>query len=199
MTEDPTKELVDHASRGDGNAIEDLTVRYLDDVRAYLAHHAGQLVRAKESISDLAQSVCREVLERIREERVQYQGEAAFKAWLLQAALHKLQNRHRYYAAGRREAAREANLSDGDQAADAFLRTLRSPSGEAILREELDRGRQAFAALPDPYREIIILIKVHQLSHRDAASKLGITEAHSRVLLSRALARLATVLQVEGE
>ena len=58
----------------------------------------------------------------------------------------------------------------------------------------MERFEQAFAALPENYRRVVEMHHVEGLSHADIAERLGIQEPHSRVLLSRALARLATVL-----
>jgi len=44
-------------------------------------------------------------------------------------------------------------------------------------------------------REVIVLVKLSGLSHAEAARRLGRTEGSTRVLLSRALARLATRLE----
>ena len=62
-----------------------------------------------------------------------------------------------------------------------------------MLREEVERLRAALSKLPENYRQVIHLAHVDGLSHREIAERLGISEANSRVLLSRALARLATL------
>ena len=56
------------------------------------------------------------------------------------------------------------------------------------------RFERAFAELPEKYRGVLELHHVEGLAHAQIAERLGITEPHSRVLLSRALARLASVL-----
>jgi len=60
---DELESLVHSASRGDGIAIDELLHRYLPGLRAFVRLRASPAVRAKESASDIAQSVCREVLE----------------------------------------------------------------------------------------------------------------------------------------
>ena len=180
------RQTVTDAGRGDRAAVEELLARFLPGVERHLARHAGGLIRAKESASDLAQSVCREVLERLADERLEYQGEAAFKQWLYQAALHKLQNRGRHYRADKRDAGREA-VTPLEELAQAPT----TASMHAIRNEESEQVRDAMARLPDRDRRIIELVHFEQKSHQEAAAELGITDAHSRVLLARALARLA--------
>ncbi len=194
-----TRELVTDASRGDAHAIEELLARFLPDLRRHLERNAGALVAAKESSSDLAQSVCREVLERLGSERLEYRGEAEFKQWLYNAATFKIRARHRFYLAAARDAGREVAISrpaDSDSSASDRFEELSSqgtPSQAVAMQEEIERLRQALAKLPENYRQVIQCAYVDGLSHKEIAGTLGISEANSRVLLSRALARLASL------
>ncbi|MCE9594554.1 MAG: RNA polymerase sigma factor [Planctomycetes bacterium] len=185
-----SEQLVYAATTGDSGAIEALLERYLPDIRAYVARNAGEMVRAKESAADLAQSVCREVLESLKAGRLAYRGEAEFKQWLYRAAVMKMMNRRRFYTADRRdvraeEAALDASAFPNEPAVSA------TPSRAAAWQEELVLFEEAFAKLPENYRDILALHHVEQLSHAEIATRLGISEANSRMLLSRALARLA--------
>lgn len=194
---DPLRDAFDQATSGDPVALEDMLVQLLPGLRSYLARHAGQLVAQKETPDDLAQSVCREVLERMGNEKIEYRGDAQFRQWLYQAALHKLQNRHRFYRAERRDAGREA-APGGDASGsqwDALFANLSTPSGKAMRSEDMDRLQRALLQLSEPQREIIRLARLEGLSHGELASRLGVTESHSRVLLARAMARLARLAQ----
>ena len=201
MTEDLSS-LVDDASRGDDRAVESLLAHYLPDIERFLRGRAPAQVLAKESGADLAQSVCREVLERLVDERFEYRGEAEFRRWLYNAAELKLKNRFRFYGRDRRAANREVgplSTSGGPAAGEALYRTLFTPSQHAIRREELERFEEAFAGLSDDEREVIRLFHMEGLSHREIADRRGIQEGHSRTLLSRALARLAKLAHRPGE
>ncbi|MFO1078119.1 MAG: sigma-70 family RNA polymerase sigma factor [Planctomycetota bacterium] len=197
----PLRYAFEQASTGDPKALEELLVQLLPGLRAYLGRHAGQLVGQKETPEDLAQSVCREVLERICTQRIEYQGEAQFRQWLYQAALHKLQNRHRYYRADRRDAAREVGPDPdvGESQWQALFASLSTPSGQAMRGEDLARLQRALGLLTEPQREIIRLARLEGLPHGELAQRLGVTESHSRVLLARAMARLARLAQVDPE
>ena len=104
---DPNRTRVENASRGDVTAIEALLEHHLPGLRNFVRRRAPGVVAARESSSDLVQSVCREVLEHLADERLEYRGEAEFKKWLYQAALNKLQNRRRYHLAEKRDPGRE--------------------------------------------------------------------------------------------
>lgn len=199
MTDD-LKALVDDASRGDVGAVESLLTQYLPDIERFLRGRAPAQVLAKESGADLAQSVCREVLERLADERFEYRGEPEFRAWLYNAAELKLKNRYRFYHRDRRAPDREvrrAPTSSREGEAESLFRTLFTPSQEAIRKEELARFEAALSALTDDEREVIRWFHMEGLSHADIARRRGIQEGHSRTLLSRALARLARLATEE--
>jgi DNA-directed RNA polymerase specialized sigma24 family protein len=101
---DATRQLVQHATQGDRPAIDQLLERYLPGLRAFIRMRAGPMIRRRESESDLAQSVCREVLEHL--DQFQYGDEVGFKRWLYTTALRKIL--HRYESGTRRSATRSA-------------------------------------------------------------------------------------------
>jgi RNA polymerase sigma-70 factor (ECF subfamily) len=189
--------LIESTCRGDARAMEQLVERHLPGLRRYIERNAGKLVSAKESHSDLVQSVCRELFVQLGREGFQYQGEAQFKRWLYRAALRKIMNRQRFWLADRRDAGRERAAPTATTMATAPMGPMEplhaggTPSEDAALREDLAHFEAAFARLPENYREVLQLAQVDGLSHREIGERLGVTEAHSRVLLSRALAKLA--------
>lgn len=199
---DPLQELVVSASEGDEAAIERLLDDHLPALRGYIARRAGALVRERESVSDLAQSVCREVLERLRGGRLAYQGPAAFKQWLYRAAVMKMMTRHRHWQAAKRDAGREVRPgapAEGESmappaAADMAHAPGFTPSEHAVRQEDLMHFEEAFARLSERYQEVVVLHHVEALSHAEIAARLETSEANSRMLLSRALGRLATYL-----
>ena len=190
-------ELALRASRGDSAALDALIERHLPALRAFVRLRSGPVVRAKESCSDLVQSVCREILEDAG--AFEYQGEAAFRNWLFTKALRKILDRNKFYRRDKRDIGREAaqaarSAGPGAGVARCYA-TICSPNREAMVHEEVEALERAFDRLPDNYREVITLARVVGLSHAEIAERLGVTEAYSRSLLSRALARLARLLR----
>lgn len=187
------RELVEKAARGDEGAIEALLERHWPGLHAFVRLRAGHEILRQESSSDLAQSVCREVLERL--DQYQYRGEGEFRAWLYTTAIRKILHRSQYYRAEKRDVRRhaEAGAPEGD-VADLY-RALSSPSGKLVTAEEVARIEAAFARLPEERREVILLSRFLGLSHREIAAHLGRSEAACRTLLVRALAELAENLR----
>ncbi|MCA8973402.1 MAG: sigma-70 family RNA polymerase sigma factor [Planctomycetes bacterium] len=178
---------------------DELLRRFLPGLRGFLRLRAGRLLLEKESCSDLAQSVCRDVLENVG--KLQLDGEESFRRWLYTTAARKIADRYEYYLAGRRNVNREADRHTGDDA-----RTLEayagfySPSQHAAAREELLRVEDAFARLRSEEQDVVLMAKMMGLSRQQIAAETGRSEAAVRKQLSRALARLTDMLATpEGD
>ncbi len=187
--------LTEAAARGERAAIDALVERYLPALRAFVRLRAGGL-RQRESSSDLVQSTCREVLEHAG--RFRFASEAGFKRWLFATALRKIGDRQRRYLAQKRSVRREERQPQTTALEVlACYQTFCTPSRQAIAREELARIEDAFDQLPEDQREVIALAKVVGLSRTEIATQMGRSEGAVRVLLHRALVRLAAVLAGE--
>ncbi|HEX5050449.1 MAG TPA: sigma-70 family RNA polymerase sigma factor [Planctomycetota bacterium] len=194
MDDSKASKLVESASGGDQRAAEQLLVHYWPDLEQFLARRAGGVRGAVESGADLAQSVCREVLADLADQKLRFRGEPEFRQWLYQAADLKLKEKRRYWGRKKRAAAREvAPPASGSDARERFFISLCTPSAAAQQREELERLHRAFDALPADQRRLIELAHFQQRPHAEIAALLGITETNSRVMLTRALARLSTL------
>src|SRR5262249_2787788 len=141
MADDSLDSLVQRATQGDSAAVDELLVRHLPGLRAYVRLHSDPLLRERESCSDLVQSVCRRVLGDIA--GFDYRGEAAFRSWLFQKAHGKILDRRRYWLAQRRDAKREER-----QPAE-FVAAFCTPSQAAIGKETMQRLEGCFDRLPE--------------------------------------------------
>jgi RNA polymerase sigma-70 factor (ECF subfamily) len=115
----------------------------------------------------------------------------AFRAWLYRTVKHAcLIGRRRRAAAP----ARLASLDDPEVAG-------RDPADALPLADDMVAGaesrevlRRALGQLPPAYREAIFLRDLEELSTREVAGVLGITEANVKVRLHRGHARLREAL-----
>lgn len=191
-----TQLLVERATHGDAPAVESLLAHNLPALRAWVRLRCGPVLRARESASDIVQSVCREVLQGL--DRFEWRGEAAFRAWLYAATARKLADRADHWQAARRAAGREIPLHrpgpDGDTEVLDVYRSFCSPSAAASGRETMERIERAFEALADDERELIVMARIAGLSGAEIAQALGCSEGAARQRLFRALARLSDAL-----
>lgn len=186
--------LVGQATRGEPVAIDELLIQHQSRLVAYLRLHAGPLVRGKESCTDLAQSVCREVLEEM--DRFEYRGEAPFRKWLFQKALNKIHSRQRRYLADKRSPLHEEGIGDLDLAGlQSIYSPVCSPTQAAIGKEELERFEATMDQLPEDYRQVITLSHIVGMSHAEIAEEMGRNEGAARSLLHRALTRLGWLIR----
>ncbi len=190
MSTDRTRTLVEAAAKGDSDALEELVGRHLPRLHAYVRIRMGPKLRAREASADVVQSVCRELLQDL--DGFEYRGEGSFLRWLFSTALNKLRERARYYGRDKRDPGREAGLSV--EAMQAYA-GIASPSQEVISAEEVDRIERVFDRLPEDYREVITLTKIAGVPYAEVAEFMGRSSTAMRMLLGRALARLAEELE----
>ena len=187
---DDSEELLVRSSGGDEVALEALLQRHLPGVRAFIRLRMGALLRRQEESVDLAQSVCREILQHA--ERLQHGGEVGFKRWLYRTAARKISDHARHYQAEKRDVRRDER---GDGELLQCYQTICTPSMHAAAHEELERIETAFEQLPEHYREVILGARILGLSHRELAEQMGRSEESVRVLLFRGLKQLAKTLE----
>ena len=194
---DGSEALVRGAAQGDRPSIDGLLADNLPRLQAYVRLQAGDLVRAREGMSDLVQSVCLELLEGL-DDGFEYRGEAAFRAWLYTAASRKIADRARYWRAKKRDVAREVPQArgEGDRADEllGFYGSFCTPSRVVAAKEEVERVEQAFEELPEHYRAVIMDSRILGMSHQEIAERMGKSPGAVRVLLHRALAELSESL-----
>jgi RNA polymerase sigma-70 factor (ECF subfamily) len=199
MGSSPSSELVQRSRSGDAAAMRALMQQHLRALRAFVRVHMSPLLRAHESGSDLVQSACLELLQKL--DAFEFRGEAPFRAWLYQGVLNTLRDKERALKAQKRDARREVGLPDTSSQGDlaACYSSILSPSRQVIAEERVRALEAAFDELPDDYREVISLSYLAQLSRAQVASQMGRTEASVRNLLARARVALAEALRRQGD
>lgn len=174
--------------------LEHLLEEHLPSLRTYVRRNMDAALSDRESCADLVQSVCREVLQSRGAYR--YQGDAAFRQWLFQVALHKLMDRRRFYRAGKRadEMPRDRLAWSREELA-RLAESVGTPSADAMLREELEALSGALERLTDADRDIVRWVHLEHLPHAAVAERLGCSEPQSRKRLFQALTRLSLHLR----
>lgn len=128
-----------------------------------------------------------------------FRGDAQFRTWVVSIARNEGLGRLRRLNS-RREDSLEAithpdsDLSSGDFT-PAILTSWREIPLETLEREELSALlRKAIEALPEIYRNVVLLRDIEEMDIRQTAAALDITEGAVKVRLHRARALLQKIL-----
>lgn len=174
--------LLARARRGDESAFRQLYRSHVDRTFGLAYRITGD--------EELARDATQEAFVRAFGRLDEFRGDAAFSTWLhritVRSALNLVRDRARHRNG--RVALDEEALPEEIPGASS----LRRPAFE--LR---DRIREAVDALPEHYRVVLLMHDVEGFTHREIAERLEVREGTSKARLSRARARLRSVLDEE--
>jgi RNA polymerase sigma-70 factor (ECF subfamily) len=195
-----TEELIARATEGDEEAQQRLLLRHKDRLRRMVAVRMDRRLVARLDPSDVVQEALADAFLKLpiylRERPL------PFYPWLRHIAWKRLLKLHqRHVHALKRSVAREehrAFVLPHESAFDLAKRIAdpgTSPSTEAARAELSARVRTALAQLSECDREVLILRYLEQLSTRETAAALGITDGAVKTRHLRALQRLRRALR----
>lgn len=172
-------ELARRAREGDDAAYADLVKRY-----GQIAFRVAWLVtRDRGEAEDAAQ----EAFVKAYYALPRFRPDSPFRPWLLKIVANEARNRARSTRRRQGLALRAAAVSDGDAAP--------SPETAALAVADRETLVAALNALPPPDREVIGYRFLLGLSESETADVLGVRQGTAKSRLSRAMARLRTVLE----
>ncbi|MBL8754849.1 MAG: sigma-70 family RNA polymerase sigma factor [Planctomycetes bacterium] len=175
-------------------ALDDLLLESMPALLVFLRHQTGEELAARETVEDLAQSVCREVLQ--DQAALQFADRTRFRAYLFLQAARKVVDRARFHRMARRDSRREEPLPETRSAAEAGVYgTLVTGTQVAVARERMALVEKVLQQLPEGQREAVFLSRVAGLSYEAIASQKGVAESTIRALVARGLTRLCMELE----
>lgn len=195
--------LLDDVQAGHTEAIQTLLDRHRDRLRRMVSIRLSSRLAARVDPSDIVQDTMAEAAARIRD--YADNRALAFYPWLRRIAWQHLVNSwRRHIQVERRSVTREVRLdlsaSSRQELARHFVSRHSSPSAAAIRQELQARVQAGLDQLPELDRELLILRYLEQLSMREIADVLGISESAARQRHVRALDRLQRHLSpADGE
>jgi len=195
---DEVKELVELAQGGNAQALNELFERYHSVMVEYARRRLGKRLKWKEDPDDLAQTTFREAARDFK--GYVYQGEGSFLRWLSRILQNKIRDKAEFYAAGKRDMARERPLEgerrDDDQPAFQTAAADLSVTRQVQREEEFEILRAAIEELKPDHRQAITKVVFQGLSLRQAGEEMGgRSEDAVRMMLRRAEKRLAELTQ----
>jgi RNA polymerase sigma-70 factor (ECF subfamily) len=204
MTSQPpdTDALIEQARRGDASARQQLLTRHRERLGRMVAVRLDRRLAARVDPSDVVQ----ETLAAAAQKLPAYLRERPlpFYPWLRAIALERVSKVHqRHLRAGRRSVTREEPGLESlpDESALTLARMLidsgPSPSRQLLRKELRGQVQAALARLRPQERDILVMRYLEQLSNKEIASALGISEGAVKMRHLRALTCLRTLLAEE--
>jgi RNA polymerase sigma-70 factor (ECF subfamily) len=193
---DSTRELLELARAGNPAACEELFARHREQLREAVALRLDRRLAARIDISDVVQETYLEAARRLPE----YLERSAmpFALWLRWLARERVLTLHRQHLfADKRAVGREVRALPVDSSAQfaaGLLGPGSSPSQAVAAMELAERLRLALQQLDEEERELLVGRHFEQLSNRELAQLLGISEAAANKRYIRALQQLRGLL-----
>jgi RNA polymerase sigma-70 factor, ECF subfamily len=197
-----TDQLIEQASQGDGGARQQLLVRHRDRLRKMIAVRLDRRLAARVDPSDVIQEALADADRKLSD--YLRRRPLPFYPWLRRLTLERLVKIHqRHLKVRKRSAALEepGGLDLSDESALELAQRLIDPRtgpSQRLIRAELYRRVQgALAQLSERDREVLIMRYLEQLSTREIAAVLEVSEGAVKVRHVRALKRLRDLLAGE--
>lgn len=182
--------LLERARQGDDDALS----RAFEQYRRRLAVliHFKLPPRDRDAAEDVVQETCLRAFRAL--DRFEYQSPGSFFRWLCTIADHVIVDRARYHARACRDAVEEpfrsASNPNGADPVDT-----RTPSRLLAQQEAVDRLLARLDALPEHYRNAILMAKVEGLTTAEMAERLGKSRDEVAQLVFRAVQRFRQICE----
>jgi RNA polymerase sigma-70 factor (ECF subfamily) len=197
---DEIQELVVRAKAGDADALNRLFALHQPQLLDVARRRIGARLKLKEEPDDLAQTTFREATRDFK--NYEYRGPDSLVRWLMQILQNKIRDKAEFYAANKRDQARERTLSGAGPAGQDPAPGMDPASHDLSVTMQVQREeafghlRAALGELSSEHREAITLVFFEGLSLREAGEKMeGRTEDAVRMMLRRAEGKLGEILK----
>ncbi|MGD9644627.1 MAG: sigma-70 family RNA polymerase sigma factor [Pirellulales bacterium] len=190
-------EMLLRARRGDPAALGELLNGFREYLLAVANRELDDGIRARVGASDLVQETF------LKSQRVfaDFQGatEEELRGWLAQILVNRCRDvRDEHLQCAKRTAVRDVPLlADGSAIgpADALAAETLSPSGRAVVDEEVAQLLSALATLSDEFRRVVWLRNWEGLGFEEIGRQIGRSADAARKIFSRAIQKLAEQLE----
>lgn len=184
-------DLISRAKQGDLEAFNSLILHYQD----FLFRVAMRTISDEDQAADAVQDACIKAFEKFST----FQGES-LRSWLARIVINfcydQIRRKYRHPIQSLTSRLHE----DEPEESDYWLSDASANPERQLEITELDRTIQAcLETLPSPFRAILILIDIEEMSYEDAAQVLRVPVGTIKSRLSRARAQMRAALCYKGE
>ncbi len=198
--QEPTLELLAKAGNGNEDAVNELLERHRDAVRKLIRMRLDQRIQRRVDVSDVLQDVLIEANRRLQD--YIKNPVMSFHLWLRQIAKDRMIDAfRRHRGSAKRSVDREQSLTapqGSEQSSILLSQQLQdhelTPAAAATQKELAKKVEEAIGKLGPQDYEIIVMRHYEQLSNREVAEALELTEPAASMRYLRAIKRLKIVM-----
>ncbi len=173
-------DFVDRLRNGDAQAFDTLITRYSGDIFSLLY----RITNDPDEAGDLTQETFLSALKSIKS----FRGDSELKTWLFRIAVNHSRNRFRWWKRRKRNETQSIDRPIGEGSrtlSDTIADEGESPE-EVVLRHERQRVLiRALNALPDIFREAVVLCDIEGFGYEEIARTLDINIGTVKSRLAR--------------
>ena len=189
--------LIDRIKNGDHEAFSALFEKHRARLAVLIHYRLGPELRSFFEVDDILQET---FLEAFRDfDQFTYQSPGSFMSWLVRISEHVMADLARSHGRQKRHAAAILRFRSESNPAGPEPIDSRTPSRVFAEKEGLQELLAKLNALPENYRQAILLVKVEGLTTQEAAARLGMTGESMALLLHRALKRFRALQKPQQE
>ena len=172
------EDLIRAAAAGDREALKELLALHYDRIFRFCFRLTG----SREAAEDLTQDICLALPAKLKS----FRGRARLGTWLYRVAMNAAHDRRR-----RTKSRTKAAEGWGDW-------EVNRRAAATDRAADLDWLRRSMTALPDDLRDTVALTLDGEMTHKEAAEVLGVSEGTVSWRLSEVRKRLRAIRQEEG-
>jgi len=190
-------DLIERIRAGDQEAFTALFNKYRRRLAVLIHYRLNPELRPFAEVEDILQEAWFRAFRDFAQ--FTYRAPGSFMSWLARIAEHVVADLARSQGRQRRHAAAMVRFRSESNPAGPEPLDSKTPSRLLAQEESLRRLLDKLNALPDDYRQAILLMKVEGLSTAEAAERLGKSKEATALLLHRALKRFRALGESSGE
>ncbi|MCI0358743.1 MAG: sigma-70 family RNA polymerase sigma factor [Planctomycetaceae bacterium] len=177
--------LLGYCESGDRDLFAELVRRYERELFSYLRRYLGD--------AEMAEDAFQAAFLQVHLKCAKFEAGRAFRPWLYTIATNQAIDAQRRSRRHRMVSLDRAGHTEGEEVGkllDLLVSSEASPTAQLTADERKDWIGRAISELPQPLRDVILLVYFQNLKYREAADSLGIPVGTVKSRMHAAVAKL---------
>lgn len=178
--------LLQYRETGNQAAFDELVGRYERQLTAYLRRFLNH--------AEMAQDIAQQTFLQVHLKASQFEAGRRFRPWLYAVATHQAidaQRQNRRHRAASLNVRFDTGTFLGDSLEESLTENDFQPADQAERAEDQSRMRLAMERLPEPLKQVVMLVYYQGLKHHEASAALGLAEGTLKSRLTQAMRKLS--------